>query len=351
MRTPYRVIDMAVLAVGLVACGDAAAPEARLDWPTAEPAEVGMDADMLSAADRHIRDSLPNINAFLVVRHGKLVLEGYYQRTNRGTLHPTRSMTKSVVGALTGVALAQGWLDSVEQPLATVLPEYFDATVPVDRRYITPHELLTMSSGLAYDSLGTDPINGSWISAFLHGPSIASPGRGSSTTAATPTCSQRRLRCRTGRTLADLAVETLFRPLGIEVYTWPADPEGFSIGSTGLYLSAQDQAKLGELYLRDGVWEGQRLLPVGWVEASTTPWFDLTYGDGYGYLWWTIGGLETQIYAAVGYRQQWILVLPEFDLVVVIASESSNLRGPEREHFHLLYRYVLPAIPGAPVPP
>lgn len=340
-----------LLTAGLPGCSDAAAPAPHPDWPTARPADVGLNADTLEAAHRHIRNDLPNVNAFLVVRNGTLVFERYYGGTTRETLLSARSMTKSVVGAMTGVALAQGWLDSVEQPLVTLLPDYFGPGVPPARRDITVRHLLTMSSGLAYDSLGADPILGSWVSAYVHGPSIAPPGAGFLYDSSNPHLLSAAVTVQTGFTLADLADRTLFGALGIAAYAWLSDPEGFSNGATGLYLGAADQAKLGELYLRDGVWGGERLLPAGWVAASTTPAFDLTYGDGYGYLWWTVGGLETEVYAAAGYRQQWILVLPEFDVVVVIASESTDLRGPETDHFHLLYRYVLPAIPGAPVPP
>jgi CubicO group peptidase (beta-lactamase class C family) len=348
----HRTVGPLAVAVSLAAaCGDAGAPQAHPDWPTARPADVGMDADTLEAAHRHIRNDLPNVNALLVVRQGKLVFERYYGGTDRETLLSVRSITKSVVGAMTGVALARGWLDSLGQRLPDVLPAYFDAGVPAARRDVTLRHLLTMSSGLAYDSLGADPIVGSWVSAYVHGPSITPPGEAFLYDSSNPHLLSAAITVQAGKALADLADETLFGALDIRSYAWLSDPEGFSNGSTGIYMMAADWAKLGELYLRDGVWDGERLLPVGWVEASTTPSFDLTAGDGYGYLWWTVGGLHTRIYAAVGYRQQWILVLPEFDLVVVIASETTDLRGPETDHFHLLYRYVLPAIPGAPVPP
>jgi CubicO group peptidase (beta-lactamase class C family) len=338
-----RFLGSAILAAA-VACGDSNDPGTRLACAVAEPSAVGMDADTLAAADRRIRDDLPNENAFLVVRRGKLIAEHYYNGTGRSTVHPTRSVTKSAGGALTGVALRQGWIESVDQTLGALLPHYFDPSIPVGRRDIMIQDLLTMSSGLAYDSLASYPIAGSWVTAFLSGPSIGAPGSRFHYDSSNPHLLSAVISAHARRSLAAIAEETLFRPLGISTYTWPQDIEGYNVGSTDLSLTAQDQAKLGELYLRDGIWNGRRLLPEGWVAASTTPAFQFPLGNGYGYLWWTVGGMGTQVYAAAGYRQQWIVVVPAFEIVVVIASESISLRAPERDHLQLLSRYVLPAI-------
>ena len=344
MRPGHVSLLLAALGTFSVACSDSTNPATPLGWSVAQPAAVGMDADSLVAADEHIRASLPNVNAFLVVRRGKLAAEYYYHGTGRGTLHPTRSVTKAVVGVLTGVALQKGWLTSVDQTVGELLPHYFDATIPVERGAITLKNLLTMSSGLAYDSLASYPIVGSWVTAFLKGPSVAARGERFYYDSSNPHLLSAIITAQTHRSLAEAAEESLFGPLGITAYAWLQDIEGYNVGSTSLDMTAQDQAKLGELYLRDGMWAGQRILPAGWVAASTTPAFTFGQGNGYGYLWWTIGGLGTQVYAAAGYRQQWIIVVPERELVVVIASESINPRAPERDHLHLLSRYVLPAI-------
>jgi CubicO group peptidase (beta-lactamase class C family) len=260
------------------------------------------------------------------------------------TGHSTRSVTKSVVGALTGVAMRKGWLTSLDQTVGELLPHYFDATIPVSRRGITLQQLLTMSSGLAYDSLASYPIVGGWVTAFLKGPSVGEPGARFYYDSSNPHLLSAIIATESRKSLGQVAEEELFGPLGIDSYVWLKDVEGFNVGSTSLDMTAQDQAKIGELYRNDGVWAGERILPEGWVAASTAPAYTFTQGNGYGYLWWKVGGLGVPAYAAVGYRQQWILVVPERELVVVIASESISMRGPERDHLHLVSRYVLPGV-------
>lgn len=343
--SPFAVIAW----LATIACSDSTAPS-RLGWPTAAPDAVGIIADSLDAADKHIKNDLPNVNAFLVLRRGKLVYEKYYHGTTRSTLNSTRSITKSVTSAMTGIAISHGWIASIDQNLGDLLPIYFfDSTIPAERKNITVRQMLTMSSGLAYDSDAKYPITGSWVTAFLKGPTVGAPGTRFYYDGSNPHLLSAIITNKTHRSLADIADDELFGPLDITRYNWLQDIEGFNVGSTSLDLEAQDMAKLGELYRLDGVWNGVRILPPGWVAASTTPAFHSTsseggHGSGYGYLWWTIDGYGTPIYAAIGYRQQWIIVAPEKELVVVIASESIEPREAERDHFHLFYRYVLPAL-------
>jgi CubicO group peptidase (beta-lactamase class C family) len=138
----------------------------------------------------------------------------------------------------------------------------------------------------------------------------------------------------TGKFVTEYAKAELFDPLGIEAYHWKLTPGGYPDTEGGLYLEAEDLAKIGYLYLNDGVWDGARILPEGWVEVSTSRIVDdIAPGNpnrdsGYGYQWWRIdlGGVD--IWAGLGYGGQTLLVLPEYDLVGV--ANSWNVFGPER---------------------
>ena len=135
------------------------------------------------------------------------------------------------------------------------------------------------------------------------------------------------------------AREKLFGPLGITDIEWPQNPQGISIGWGELYMRPIDMAKIGYLYLREGQWDGEQIIPAEWVQASTEKYIDATLQDGYGYQWW----VESEdLYLALGYAGQFIYVLPEEDLVVVFVSdlEDQDFYTPQQ----LLMEYILPAV-------
>jgi CubicO group peptidase (beta-lactamase class C family) len=143
----------------------------------------------------------------------------------------------------------------------------------------------------------------------------------------------------TGKTALEYARERLFGPLGISDVTWPANPQGISIGWGDIRMRPHDMLKIGYLYLNEGQWAGERLLPAGWVAASTRKHMDGTLQQGYGYQWWVADG---GVYMALGYGGQYILVAPELDMVVVFTSQlaEQDFYLPQR----LFERYIRPAV-------
>jgi CubicO group peptidase (beta-lactamase class C family) len=150
----------------------------------------------------------------------------------------------------------------------------------------------------------------------------------------------------TGQTALDYAREHLFGPLGISDVAWPANPQGISIGWGEIRMRPHDMLKLGYLYLHRGCWEGEQVVPAEWVAVSTIKHIDGTLQDGYGYQWWVA---EPDVYMALGYGGQYILVAPELDMVVVYTS-----RLAERDFYlpqRLLDRYIRPAVKSSsPLP-
>jgi CubicO group peptidase (beta-lactamase class C family) len=143
----------------------------------------------------------------------------------------------------------------------------------------------------------------------------------------------------TGRTALEYAGERLFGPLGISDVTWLANPQGISVGWGEVRMRPHDMLKIGYLYLNEGRWEGEQIVPVEWVAASTRRHIDGTLQDGYGYQWWIA---EPDVYMALGYSGQYILVAPELDMVVVFTSQLA-----ERDFYlpqQLFERYIRPAV-------
>lgn len=304
------VVPVAVLAIG---CGTgaerAAQPVPRSPvWQRATPEAAGIDAHALDALD------LKGVTSVLVARHGRLVIERY-RGIRPADRVPVFSITKSVVSALVGIALAEGRLRSVDEPLEDIIPG-------ADPR-ITLRHLLSMSAGygrgLGYGSLDA--------STLADRPLVSEPGAtfrydgGSSQLLAAVVARV------TGMTAAAYARDRLFEPLGIYDVQWPG-----SHGDSGIILGPRDLMAFGQLYLSGGVWRGKRIVPAAWVRASTRPQIDIAAdpggATGFGYDWWLQTRSERS-FAARGYLGQIVAVFPRLDEVVVVTSSGERFSTPD----------------------
>lgn len=325
---------------------------------TARPEEMGFAADLGEKLDFGMRAGLlRNVHAVLVMRAGKLVLERYYEgadhngiqplglvRFGAGTLHDLRSITKSVVSLLYGIALERGRVPPIDAPLYAQFSEYPDLAADPARQAILVEHALTMSIGLEWNELRVsyaDPANNEVMRErspeplrfVLERPVVDPPGRRFSYNGGCTTLLGRLIERGTGKPLADFASETLFGPLGITSFTWRRSLDGTHSAAGGLRLRLRDLARFGELMLGRGQWNGQRLVPEAWIDASVTP--ALSTGDGlqYGRQWW-MG--ETPVpaftgaqrwYAGMGNGGQRLLVMPSAQLCCVIY--AGNYSQPE----------------------
>jgi CubicO group peptidase (beta-lactamase class C family) len=343
-------------------------------WRVSTPVEQGLAPAPILRMLQWLRSHNKNVQSLLVVRNGYLVLEAYFPPYRADVRHDLYSATKSVTATLVGIALQQGSLKSVTQRvMADFYPERQVSSPDPRRAAITLEHLLEMSSGTAWDETGVsyasrrNPIarlhrSQDWVQFILDQPMSAEPGTRFQYNSGSSHLLSAILQQQTGRPAADFARETLFEPLGFADTYWPADPNGITLGSSGLQLVPRDLAKLGYLYLQDGIWEGERLLPPGWVEAVTRqhqaavspeqprirlqnflnrvlrPETPKIPGMNYSYHWWlpSFGG-----YAARGWSGQALFVLPQLDLVVVF---NSGLGGAD--NFlpdQLIVDFILPA--------
>ncbi len=324
----------------------------RDGWLEAEPEAVGLSTERLQAADREVQRRLQSVESFLVVKRGCLAWERYYDGGGPRHCPHLFSVTKSVLSALVGIAIARGQIAGVEQPVLDFFPEASSAGPDSIKKRLTVRHFLTMTPGLQWitRAYGYEPLaerlrgSSNWIEFILSLPvKERLIGRFQYNSAASHLLSAVLTRA-TGRPARELANEELFAPLGIgpvadaesddvggEACCWAHDPQGYTIGGWGLALSARDVAKFGRLYLDLGRWGDRQVVPKQWVLDSVTP-----HTREYGYHWWlrTIQGVR--VYAAVGRGGQHVFCLPEKEMVVVLLSRPSGRwvdRWPVLEEF------------------
>ncbi len=247
----------------------------------------------------------------------------YYQ--GRG-VHTLQSVTKSIAATVLGIALERTRPGALDRPFL----EFFTTHEPADPRLAraTLRDLLTMRSGIEWhesdrpldDTNTTIQLEKSqdWIAFTLAQPMDADPGTKWVYNSGGSMLMSAIVREATGRFIDDYAGEHLFRPLGIRDYHWKKTPTGHPDTEGGLYLSARDLAKIGQLYLQDGVWEGRRVLPEGWVRDATTRHAkNVGAGWDYGYQWWITSRNGAEVWAGRGFGGQFLIVIPSRGVVAV----------------------------------
>jgi CubicO group peptidase (beta-lactamase class C family) len=318
------------------------------------PEQEGLDSQILAKADDAIQKTMPSVLSFMVVRYGKTVYEKYYRGNNPDSLVVVYSVTKSIISALTGMAIRDGYLSSVDQKLMDIFPHYFNANSDPRKREITLKHLLTMTAGLeiADDTYETWAKSPDCCKYVIDRPLLYTPGEKFDYNSGLTNVLSVVLTKTTGKTTKEFADKHLFGPLGITNYTWARGPQGYYIGGWGLRLTPRDMAKFGYLYLREGMYNGQQIVPRQWVQESVSLHSYPEKTDGYGYAWWLdtledrMHNKKYQAFLALGYGGQFIWVVPELDIinVITVKEESREDRPEYSDVWHLIHNYVLPAV-------
>jgi CubicO group peptidase (beta-lactamase class C family) len=313
-------------------------------WQTSTPEEQGMDSKELAkvidfGAARFLSSTgatpSSQLDSLLIIRHGKIVAEAYYAPYATGILHQVNSVTKAVTSTLIAIACQEGLLDSPDHKVL----DFFDAReiANLDKRKeaITVQNLLDMTSGFAWIELGAEETSSStltelipssdWIKFILDRPMWNAPGTDFSYNSGNQHLLSAILTKLSGKSALDYAKEKLFGPLGINDLYWAEDPQGITTGGFGLFLHPRDMAKLGYLYLRNGMWEGKQLIPSAWIDKVNHATIDMHLGQDlrYSNCFWALP--EKHVYMATGYRGQLIMVFPELDVVAVTTGRSNFL--------------------------
>lgn len=334
----------------------AACATARDYWPTngwraSPPAVQGMDAVLLDSAASVIVRQHPNVYSLLVARHGYLVTERYFGGHDSASAFDLRSGTKSITSMLVGIAIGEKLLRGIDEPIARILPDALPGDdVDPRKRAITLRHLLTMTSGLDWtEGEGVRYFAGqrNWASAILARPMAADPGRRFNYSSGNAHLLSIAVSRASHTSTLDFANARLFRPLGftIPVLQWPTDPMGVNAGGSALQLSARELLKLGYLYLNGGCWAGRQVVPADWVKESTRAW-SRPGGKSkarYGFLWWLRDLDGHSAYMALGYGGQYLVVVPDLDLVVVMTADTAPEAGGRADHFGLIPGLLVPA--------
>jgi CubicO group peptidase (beta-lactamase class C family) len=260
-----------------------------------------------------------------------------------------RSVTKSVMATLVGIAIDRGQIRGVQQTLGELLPEYAP-TMPAPLRTATLQQVLTMSAGIATDdalAARKPTATDDWVAHALALTPQSPPGdRFAYSTTGSHLLSAVLTRA-TRRSALDYAREVLFTPLGIIGPTWDADPQGRQKGGTGLALTAEEMLAIGRLHLADGTWNGRQVVSTTWVAEATRANVESGSAQlpGYGYQWWVGTAHGHPAFVAAGFGGQLIEVVPDLDLVVVVRSDVTNGPGaPPHEYAAMVDTVIAPAL-------
>lgn len=347
-----------------------AAQDATLYWPTGEwrttsPDTQGLERKRLKKLVKRIRkNKIRDLNSLLIVRNGYLVTEAYFNGSGPDDVHTLQSDTKSVTSLLVGIALQQGKIGSIHDRVLDYFPEYPRIKHLDERKAaMTLQDLLTMRTGLDWSE---DPYQGSpleqlnicgcdWPRLVLNWPMREMPGTRFEYNSGGVILLGGIIRNVAGTSVDDFARQYLFAPLGItDAWWYQGLPAGLPHMGGGLNLRARDMAKLGYLVLRKGRWDNQQVVSAAWLEESLQhavrrPRTFASHTTDYGYLWWLLplDGIgasdepDADIYTASGARDQWIFVIPKYDMVIVVTGNTSSTFA---QPVDFLYTDILPAV-------
>ncbi len=313
-------------------------------WIISTPQQEGFNKEEIDAVYQKVysEDLYPAIHSLLIVRNGNLVAEAYCRDRNEIDLfHNIQSATKSITSLLTGIAIDQGLIDSVEIPVYHFIPEYFDGDIR--KKDITIHHVLMMETGLDFDNdVHTIELfngTGSSLEYVLHKNLMFLPGSDWHYSDGNPQLLSGIIQKTSGKTEEAFAIQHLFTPLGIKNYQWEKHNDGLTFGAFGLWLLPRDMAKIGKLLQQNGIWESLQIVSAEWIAKSTK--LQSTHHN-YGYYWYPMD-TEGAFYAS-GHGGQLIYVVQHLQLVVVITADPYSNSAALSSNFQELFDDIINAI-------
>ena len=326
----------------------------QYNWEVNTAEELNMDQGLIDAAFLEA-GKLNYIFSLLVIRNSKIVAEKYYNGHDKNSENNIRSVSKSYLSAATGIAINKGII--AEDSKLTNIIEVSESQI-IDNRFneINVNHLLEMKSGLDKDvNLYMEVVNSSnWLSTIFGQSLVNRPGeKFIYSTPATHLLSAILTRA-TGISSFDFVTENLLIPMGTELNGWEKDPAGIYFGGNNMYFTTRNMAVLGLIYLNDGKLNSKQIIPSSWVKESLKEnslglgnWGDMK-NIGYGYLWW-LGEIEKyKVFSAIGHGGQFIICVPELDLVVATNAYSNvdwnQANIQELEILNIITTYIIPSV-------
>jgi CubicO group peptidase (beta-lactamase class C family) len=323
--------------------------------PRSTPETEGVDSkgiiDFIQAAG----SSHHEFHSFMLLRHGKVIAEGWWYPYAPDLKHTLYSTSKSFTSTAVGFAVTENHLKTTDKVIS-FFPDYLPDIVSQYLREMEVKDLLTMSAGQDPDPTGLIPSKDTnWIRAFLALPVVNEPGTKFLYNSMATYMLSAIVQKVTGEKVIDYLTPRLFNPLGITGMDWETDPMGINTGGWGLRLKTEDMAKFGQLYLQNGMWNGTQVIPAEWIKEATTFKIDQMPGapdsvrskndwaQGYCYQFWRC---RNNGFRADGAYGQYIIVLPDKDAVAAITCESPDMPG----ELNLVWDHILPALKDEPLP-
>lgn len=314
-------------------------------WKTSSPESQGMSSQKLQEMESYINSAniQNNIDSLLIIRNGYLVYESYPSPYyNENMRHHIFSCTKVFISAFIGIALEEGYISGLDDYVLDYFPNKTFDNMDSRKEAITIKDLLTMTSGLAWiDQVNYYQMASSynWVQFILDQPMEHQPGEVWNYNSGGSHLLSAILDQETPNGTLNYAKTWIFDPLNITNYHWDLDRQGIPNGGTLLHLTPRDMAKFGFLYLNNGNWNGTQLIPSSWITEATTHFinleFDQGHGSGYGYQWWIYRGFNA--FSARGSYEQYIVVIPDLNLVVVSTGNE------DFQFIRLLIDFILPS--------
>ena len=298
-------------------------------WPTSTPEEQGLNAAKINngfsaAAEKGY------IYGIVVIRHGKLAAEKYFNGRSAGSYQTVRSVSKSFLSALIGIAIDKGMI-CLDQKIKDFFPEYEDFN---DQRIydITIEQLITMRAGFKGDEefYFTFYQSSDWVKTILYSTLDFTPGSKMQYSTAGSHLTAVILSKAVNMNLMEFGEKYLFGPAGITISDWRQDPQGNYFGGNDMEFTVSDMAALGYLYLNNGKFNGEQIIPEDWVNKSTVSYSGSSSGSwgslskyGYGYFWWTGEVSGHKIFTALGHGGQYVLCVPDLDMIIALQSNPN----------------------------
>lgn len=317
---------------------------AQTPFPQATPESQGVSSVSILEFVNHAEAEIDALHSLMILRHGHLVAQGWWEPYDAQSPHMLFSLSKSFTSTAIGMAISEGIL-SLDDTVISFFPNETPDTPSDNLKAMRIRDLLAMNSGHQEDT--SDDFfkhpGQSWVKTFLSLEVEHKPGTHFVYNSGATYMLSAILQKATGKTLIDFLTPRLFEPLQITNPTWESDPQGINIGGWGLKVRTEDIAKLGQLYLQKGQWQGKQLIPESWVEMATSrqtsngsnPQSD--WEQGYGYQFWRC---RHNIYRGDGAFGQYCIVMPDQDAVVAITSGVPDMQAV----LNLVWDYLLPGI-------
>ena len=298
--------------------------------------------DFIEHADSHIN----SMHSFMLVRHGKVVAEAWWNPESADKPHVLFSLSKSFTSTAVGLAVAEGKL-SVDDLVIKFFPDESPAEVSANLKAMRVRDLLTMSTGHQDEVNLKSEVH--WKKAFLNHPVPHKPGTHFKYNTPATYMLSAIVQKVTGETVLEYLKPRLFDPLGIVQPKWDSSPEGISLGGYGLFVRTEDIAKFGQLYLQKGAWQGKQLVPNEWIEQATSKQVSngsdpsRDWDQGYGFQFWRC---RHEAFRGDGKDGQFCIVLPKFDAVIAITANTGDMQA----ELNVVWEKLLPAFHDKPLP-